>query len=443
MIDINKLIESVRLNASESVDGKKNFAENFTQIELIDEMLATIPAHYFEDPTMTWLDPCAGIGNFPVVLLRKLMVGLKDKIVDEQARYSHIMSNMVYMVEIQDTSAEKIIDLFGTNINLHKGSFLEDLVNFPEKFDFVIGNPPYEKMVAEGKRSSKNDNLWSLFIEKGMELLKDDGHLLYITPQAWMSPTSKILKNYFLKYNLIYLNIQECAKYFKVGSKFSYYLLQKSTNKMKTKVLSYYPGSVNLKKTLIEAEVMIDNTVKFIPQIISPEIMSILEKTLFNEKLKKFDVNYDSDLHKFTKKTLLSDVKDDVYQHKVIHTPKQVIWASRPHKNHGLMKVFIPLTTYYESIVIDDCGNTQGMGYIIVDSIEVAEKVKSVLLTDLYRFVANITRWSNFNVPDVMRNLPYVETNNYNEEEITNEEIYKLFKITSKEIDFINNMFKR
>lgn len=81
------------------------------------------------------------------------------------------------------------------------------------------------------------------------------------------------------------------------------------------------------------------------------------------------------------KKTLLSDVKDDVYQHKVIHTPKQVILASRPHKNHGLMKVFIPLTTYYESIVIEDCGNTQGMGYIIVDSIDVAEKVKSVLLT--------------------------------------------------------------
>lgn len=42
-----------------------------------------------------------------------------------------------------------------------------------------------------------------------------------------------------------------------------------------------------------------------------------------------------------------------------------------------------------------------------------------------------------------MRNLPYVDTNNYNEEEITNEEIYKLFKITSKEIDFINSMFKR
>jgi hypothetical protein len=107
------------------------------------------------------------------------------------------------------------------------------------------------------------------------------------------------------------------------------------------------------------------------------------------------------------------------------------------------MKVFIPLTTYYESIVIDDCGNTQGMGYIIVDDISVAEKVKTVLLTDLYRFVANITRWSNFNVPDVMRNLPYVDTNNYNKEEITNEEIYKLFKITSKEIDFINSMFKR
>lgn len=33
--------------------------------------------------------------------------------------------------------------------------------------------------------------------------------------------------------------------------------------------------------------------------------MSILEKTVFNETLKKFDANYDSDLHKFTKKNVV------------------------------------------------------------------------------------------------------------------------------------------
>ncbi len=442
MINVSNLINIVNKGALESVEGKKNFAENFTKIELIEEMLSKIPDDKFKDPNLTWLDPCAGIGNFPVVLLNKLMIGLIDIIPDESERYNHIMTKMIYMIEIQESSANKILDLFGSNINLHKGSFLSVLEGMPEKFDFIIGNPPYEKMVLEGKRSSKNDNLWSSFIEKGMDLLKENGYLLFITPQAWMSPTSKLLKNYFLKYNLVYLNIQECARFFKVGSKFSYYLINKTTVKSPTKVVSYYPGSVNLKKITIENEVFIDNNMKFIPQIISGEIISILNKTVFNDNLKKFAVNYDSDLHKFTKKNLLSDNKDDVFKYRIIHTPKQTIWASRPHKNQSLIKVFIPLTTYYESIIIDDCGNTQGMGYIITKDKLNAEKIKKVLLSDLYRFIANITRWSNFNVPEVMKSLPEINIDDYSIESLNNEKIYSLFNINKEEIDFINSLLK-
>lgn len=65
-------------------------------------------------------------------------------------------------------------------------------------FDIVIGNPPYiqiQKCTAEQKRAWKAQNyatyaatgdVYCLFYERGMGLLKPDGHLAYITSNKWM-----------------------------------------------------------------------------------------------------------------------------------------------------------------------------------------------------------------------------------------------------------------
>jgi hypothetical protein len=161
------------------------------------------------------------------------------------------------------------------------------------------------------------------------------------------------------------------------------------------------------------------------------------EKTVFADNI-KYQILYDSDLHKFTKKNLLSVNKDSVFKFKVLHTPTQTLWSSRPHKNHNKIKLFIPLTTYYESLIIDTCGNTQGLGYIFFEDIITANKVKDVLSSNLYRFVANITRWSNFNVPMVMKNLPCFPDNLLP----TNENIYNYFKLSKGEIDLIESSIK-
>lgn len=445
MINTKDLIEKISSNSIESIVGKKHFGENFTDVKLIEEKFNKLPQELFSNPNLKWLDPCAGIANYPIVLISKLMDGLKIVIKDDAKRLNHILQNMLYMVEIQDTSCIKIKNSLGNKVNLFEGSFLDESMEkqFPFKFDVIFGNPPYEKMI-DGKRSSKNDNLWTKFIDKAMNLLKDDGYLLFITPQAWMSPTSKQLKEVFLKYKLLYLNIQECGKYFNVGSKFSYYLIQKTVNdnKTTTKFKCFYPGSKILHSFNEDGELIIDKNVKFIPQIINKDIFSLLKRTSFNTKIQKFNVQYDSDLHKFTKKQLLSEVKNEEFKYEILHTPSQTVWANRPHKNQGKIKVFIPLTTYYEQIIINTCGNTQGVGYILCDNNEEAEKIKKVLLTDLYRFIANITRWSNFNVPEVMKSLPFIDVNKYSVEEITDELVYKIFTITKKEQELINKMLK-
>ena len=56
-----------------------------------------------------------------------------------------------------------------------------------KKYDLIVANPPYVKILENGKRASKNHNLIKDFIKKALLQLKPKGYLLFITPDNWMS----------------------------------------------------------------------------------------------------------------------------------------------------------------------------------------------------------------------------------------------------------------
>ncbi|MDR2266967.1 MAG: Eco57I restriction-modification methylase domain-containing protein, partial [Christensenellaceae bacterium] len=85
------------------------------------------------------------------------------------------------------------------------------------KFDIVIGNPPYIHLenisdkdimtiIVDKKRPryltySGHGDLYCLFYEQGLKLLKPQGFLTYITSNKWMRASyGESLRNYFLKY---------------------------------------------------------------------------------------------------------------------------------------------------------------------------------------------------------------------------------------------------
>jgi hypothetical protein len=93
------------------------------------------------------------------------------------------------------------------------------------KFDLIIGNPPYihiERMsraeksnflrqvsdirgkfrtVPRYKTLESRGDVYCLFYEQGINLLKDDGFLIYITSNKWMTSTyGEKLRNLFLEY---------------------------------------------------------------------------------------------------------------------------------------------------------------------------------------------------------------------------------------------------
>ena len=87
---------------------RKDNDEVFTPPFLIDEMLDKLEESVWSDPTKTWLDPCAGIGNFSVLVLKRLMEGLENWEPNEELRKKHILENMLYHVEMNPESVKKL-----------------------------------------------------------------------------------------------------------------------------------------------------------------------------------------------------------------------------------------------------------------------------------------------------------------------------------------------
>ena len=87
---------------------RKDNDEVFTPPPLIEEMLDKLSEAVWSDPKKTWLDPCAGLGNFSVIILKRLMEGLKDWEPDEEKRKKHILENQLYHVEMNPESVAKL-----------------------------------------------------------------------------------------------------------------------------------------------------------------------------------------------------------------------------------------------------------------------------------------------------------------------------------------------
>ncbi|MCB9310702.1 MAG: Eco57I restriction-modification methylase domain-containing protein [Lewinellaceae bacterium] len=80
-------------------------------------------------------------------------------------------------------------------------------------FDVMIGNPPYIQLQKMGKETdilqeagfetfARTGDIYCLFYEKGIDLLKKGGTLTYITSNKWMRGAyGKSLRNYFTKVN--------------------------------------------------------------------------------------------------------------------------------------------------------------------------------------------------------------------------------------------------
>ena len=172
-----------------SNNNKAIYGEVHTDFSIVNKILDLIPSHYYSNPNLTWLDPCAGRGYFPMVLYKKLYYGLSSVISNNNSRSKHILTKNIFINEINLQHKKFLIKLFGEKNNVSFKNFFD----LNQKFDIIYGNPPFNingssKTPTNKKLQKKLDgsNAWVQFIKHSINLLKPNGLLAFITPSIWM-----------------------------------------------------------------------------------------------------------------------------------------------------------------------------------------------------------------------------------------------------------------
>ena len=112
---------------------------------------------------------------FSIYLFWKLDAGLTKAIRNREKRRTHIVRNMIYMVELQEENITTLRALFGDDANIICADYLADDAVFDTTFDYVIGNPPYNKNGIKKVPTNRTKNkkcdgttLWFEFVKKSV-----------------------------------------------------------------------------------------------------------------------------------------------------------------------------------------------------------------------------------------------------------------------------------
>jgi site-specific DNA-methyltransferase (adenine-specific) len=206
----------------------------FTPPKVANAVLDLLPAEVWSDSTFRWLDPGAKTGIFPREITKRLMVGLADTILDEEARLNHILTEMIFAVATEeitgmmtrrslycskDASGEFSVALFSTPEGnvwqkrvehkylasgrcsecggnkttlekagrdnkaygfIHTDGHAQINKEMTMKFDVIVGNPPYQMDMGE----TSDIPLYDKFVEQALAL--NPQYVSMIIPSRWM-----------------------------------------------------------------------------------------------------------------------------------------------------------------------------------------------------------------------------------------------------------------
>jgi len=395
-INNEKVIETIRKHLTPKEEEKNLYGEVFTPLELVCEMLSKLPAEVWTNKNLKWLDPANGIGNFPIVVYYKLMQTLKS--VPEKERSKHIIENMLYMNELNPVNVALSRKIFKwidpkASPNIFKGDFLaQKNIGGVEKFDIIIGNPPFQVSVSVGKkRDGAGRTLWDKFIIKSFELLRDEGYLCFIHPQNWRGLGLhhyiwEIMQNKYI----IFLHIfgeNDGKKYFKCSQSFDMYVLKNISNiEQKTFVIDETNKHINI----------ILKTIPFLP---NSNIQNILK--LLTTEENGIKVIYGTQYH--TSKSYVKKEETKEYKYRVVNNMNnkgiKYLYTNDNSKNFfGMPKVIISVGRYsypyndYEG----NYGISQGGFALPITSQKQGDDMVKAINSPDFKEIIKATKWGAF-----------------------------------------------
>ncbi len=426
---------------------KKEFGEVFTPIPIISEMLDKLPVHIWKDSSIKWLDPATGMGNFPIVIYLRLMESLREEIICDKARKKHILENMLYLCELNKKNVMVCKQIFDLNneyiMNLHCGDTLTlnpmDVFGI-NKFDIIIGNPPYNKggirSHTGNQLGDKNETIWTKFIEKSMLWLKPEGYLAFINPLSWLKK-SHSLHDMMLSKHIIWLKLWDNIKSLAtINGKIpiSLFLLQNKIN-------------IDKHKTIIISEIQSKKLTTSSNEYLSNEYSIPLAYHSIFTKLKEFIESNDLDLKYSTKTIKAEGIKSKLPKEYDIsdmyavdtYTIKEGILVKKAiihHPDADKRKLIIANKASFAGAFIDE-GKLSLTGnhkfYVVGDDLELIQKMLKFKIVDI---ISHYTKYGqDFLDNDAFSYLPDIRKLGI--EGITENQLYQLIGLSIEEIKLI------
>jgi site-specific DNA-methyltransferase (adenine-specific) len=480
--------------------------EVFTPPKLANEILNLLPQEIWKDKNATFLDPVCKSGVFLREIAKRLIEGLEDEIPNLEDRINHIYKNQIFGIAITElTSYLSRRSLYCSkrpngkysivNFSDEKGNIFFDETkhdwkngrcsycgasqseyereqglethayqfihnNLPDKiknmkFDVIIGNPPYQMSTGGAGSKIQAVPLFHKFVEQAKKL--NPQYLTMIIPARWYNGgiglnefKDSMFKDNKLKILVDYPNSRDCFSGVDIAGGVCYFLWDK-TYSGKCKVIN------ESSKNKLESNRYLNEFGNVF--IRYNKAISILEKL----KTKNFrglsTMVYSLDPFGFTAKERgkknknvnsiklihsqgfgYIDIKDVKKNKDLINHYKVIIGKVVPCNG----EVGVDPTKGYKAITTPKVlgpGEIHTFSYLLLGTFKTkkeAENFKEYIMTKFARFLLRLT-YSSMNISK--SNFDLIPLQDFNES-WTDEKLYKKYKLTKEEIEFIESMIR-
>ena len=480
--------------------------EVFTPPKLANEILDLLPKEIWKDKNATFLDPVCKSGVFLRGIAKRLLEGLKDEIPDIEKRINHIYNKQLFGIGITELTSllsrrslycsklangkYSIANFSDENGNIffdktnhdwqngrctfcgasqseykreeglesHAYQFIHN--NLPDKiknmkFDVIIGNPPYQLSdQGDSKEGARQRGgaipIYHSFVQQAKKL--QPRFLIMITPSRWFSGgrgldeyRQEMLEDGRISHLVDYPVSGECFPGVEIKGGVSYFLWERDrVGDCEVKTIRGKNISI-LNRTLLEKGS--DIFVRF------NESIDILKKVL--QKNENSFIDSVSNQKPFGLRTFFEGSKKETKNSFKIYTNKgqgfvkdeDVAQNSNWINKH---KVYISMAygageDFPHQIInkpfYGEPGSCCTETYLVIgpfDSRKMSENVISYMKTKFFRFLVMLRKNTQHASKSVYTFVPIQDFS----ESWTDEKLYKKYKLTKEEIEFIESMIR-
>lgn len=474
--------------------------EVFTSPKLANEILDLLPKKLWKDKNATFLDPVSKSGVFLREIAKRLLEGLKDEIPDLQKRIDHIYTKQIFGIGITELTSllsrrtlycskeangkYSVLSSFDDNqgniffddtkhnwkngrcsfcgasqseyereqgLETHAYQFIHN--NLPDKiknmkFDVIIGNPPYQ--LATGGAQAQATPLYDKFVLQAKKM--NPRFLAMIIPSRWFSGgmglnefRSEMLNDSRIRKLVDYPISSECFPGVEIKGGVCYFLWDRDNNGM-CNVTTIRSN----KRTVSDRALLEDGQDIFIRFNEALPILSKVKKfkeesfssIVSSQKPFGFPTNFRGKSKPF-KNAIKIYVTKDINYIKLEEVSINTDWIDKykilATKGYGAGEDY-PHQIINKPILAEP-GSCCSETYIVLGvykNKKQAENAISYIRTKFFRFLVMLQK----NTQDALKRVYTLVPMQDFSEPWTDEKLYKKYKLTKEEIEFIESMIR-